>query len=290
MKALTSARYVSLAVLGWALLCTGLADAATFTLQWDPNTEPDLAGYKLHYGTSSGTYTTHIDVGNVTTYDVAGLQDGVTYYFAVTARDTEGNESGYSNEVSGRKNLAPQASASATPTSGHAPLSVSFTGSGTDPDGTIASFSWTFGDGGTSSAQSPSHTYSAPGTYTATLTVTDNDGATGTKSVQITVSAPNQPPMITASATPARGAPPLTVTFTGSATDSDGTVVSLSWDFGDGGTSPGPDATHSYDAEGTYTAVLTATDDDGATSTKSFVITVNAAPSRPKGLKIGKIK
>jgi len=80
------------------------------------------------------------------------------------------------------------ASASATPTSGVAPLSVSFTGSasgGTSP----YTYSWAFGDGSTSTAQDPTHTYSSAGTYTATLTVKDSAGHTATSSVTITVSA-----------------------------------------------------------------------------------------------------
>jgi hypothetical protein len=76
------------------------------TLTWDPpstNTDgtplTDLAGHKVYYGTTSGNYTEVIDVGNVITYKVGGLQPG-TYYFAVIAYDTSGNESDYSNEVS----------------------------------------------------------------------------------------------------------------------------------------------------------------------------------------------
>lgn len=70
-------------------------------LAWDPNIETDLAGYKIYYGVASRTYTTVINVGNVTTYSVHGLDQGVTYFFAATAYDTSNNESGYSNEVSG---------------------------------------------------------------------------------------------------------------------------------------------------------------------------------------------
>ncbi|NOT25266.1 MAG: PKD domain-containing protein [Acidobacteria bacterium] len=86
-------------------------------------------------------------------------------------------------------NQLPTAVVSATPTSGFGPLLVNFTGSGSyDPDGSIVSYAWTFGDGSSSSVQNPSRTYSTPGTYTATLTVTDNRGGTGNASVQIVVS------------------------------------------------------------------------------------------------------
>ncbi len=76
------------------------AQAAQVTLAWDANSEPDLSGYRLYYGTSPGNYTTSITLGIVTTYTVTNLTDPVTYYFALTARDTEGFESGKSNEVS----------------------------------------------------------------------------------------------------------------------------------------------------------------------------------------------
>ena len=89
---------------------------------------------------------------------------------------------------SGTANQPPVAVAGATPASGYAPLAVSFTASGSnDPDGTIASYSWSFGDGGTAAGATASHTYQNPGSYTAVLTVTDNLGATGTASVPINV-------------------------------------------------------------------------------------------------------
>ncbi|MFJ4466772.1 PQQ-dependent sugar dehydrogenase [Streptomyces sp. NPDC089424] len=83
---------------------------------------------------------------------------------------------------------APLAQATADVTSGTAPLSVSFSSAGTtDPDGDAFSHSWRFGDGGTSTAADPTHTYRANGQYTATLTVTDSTGRSGTASVPITV-------------------------------------------------------------------------------------------------------
>jgi glucose/arabinose dehydrogenase len=84
--------------------------------------------------------------------------------------------------------LAPTAQAKANVTSGKAPLAVSFSSAGsTDPDGGSLTYAWTFGDGGTSTAANPSHTYTGNGRYTATLKVTDPTGKSATASVQITV-------------------------------------------------------------------------------------------------------
>ena len=80
------------------LLLTPLSSSAV--LNWAANTETDLAGYKVYAGTASGSYSTTVDVGNVTTFKLINLLQGHTYYFAITAYDTAGNESGYSNEVS----------------------------------------------------------------------------------------------------------------------------------------------------------------------------------------------
>ncbi len=88
----------------------------------------------------------------------------------------------------GGGNLSPIAVASATPISGNAPLAVTFDGSGSsDPDGTIASYAWAFGNSTSGTGVSSSTTYVAGGVYTATLTVTDNGGKTATSSVTITV-------------------------------------------------------------------------------------------------------
>ncbi|MCX6465542.1 MAG: PKD domain-containing protein [Pseudonocardiales bacterium] len=92
----------------------------------------------------------------------------------------------------GVPNVPPTASVVAT---GCTDLSCSFTGAGsTDPDGTIASYAWDFGDGTTDSVVAPSHAYAQAGTYTVTLTVTDNRGGQATASQEITV-AVNQAPV-----------------------------------------------------------------------------------------------
>ena len=86
---------------------SGIAHAASkVVLTWDANNwtiDPDLAGYKVYYGLAPGSYTKTIDIGlvnptGIPTYTVEPLADG-TYFFVVTAYDTSGNESGFSNEV-----------------------------------------------------------------------------------------------------------------------------------------------------------------------------------------------
>ena len=72
--------------------------AATVTASWNANPEPDIAGYKLSYGTATGVYTTTIDVGNVTTYVPTGLAPATGYFFVVQAYNTGGLTSAYSTD------------------------------------------------------------------------------------------------------------------------------------------------------------------------------------------------
>jgi len=113
---------------------------------------------------------------------------------ATTGYSAYGSLGMYSVAVNSTVTVAqpPVAAISALPTSGVAPLTVSLSGAGsTDPDGAIAGYAWTFGDGtpGATGMQA-SHVYTTPGTYSATLTVTDTSGLTAARSVTVTVSAP----------------------------------------------------------------------------------------------------
>ena len=108
--------------------------------------------------------------------------------------------------------------------------------------GPIETYAWNFGDGGNGTGASPNHTYAASGTYPVTLTVTDDRGGQHTSSQDVTVVANAKP---TAAFSQSADFRQLAFDGTGS-TDSDGTIDSYEWDFGDGGTGSGSSPNHSY--------------------------------------------
>lgn len=94
----SKAWFFILFLVSFSLLFARILQCSSVELIWDENSEPDLAGYKLYYGISSRTYTEIIDVGMTASYTVEELQEGVVYYFAVTAYNDLGEESDFSDE------------------------------------------------------------------------------------------------------------------------------------------------------------------------------------------------
>ena len=151
----------------------------------------------------------------------------------------------------------PSLSVTASPSTGPVALNVQFTSPDKDSAGdNVTSWSWDFGDGVTSTAQSPAHTYTSTGTFSPTLTAF----AGGTELVvigpgNVTVTGDT----VTASDNPTFGPVPLTVQFTGPSTDSGGnTVTNWSWNFGDGATSTAQNPSHAYATPGNFSPTLTA--------------------------------
>jgi len=157
-----------LLVVGLVVLLAGVpAKAAQVTLAWDRNTESNIAGYRIYYGTGSRAYNWFIDVGNVLTHTVSGLTDGSTYYFAAKAYNTSNVESAYSAEVSYRA-----CTYSISPTA----ASIGQQGaSGTLQVTTQAGCSWTAGSG--ASWFTITSGYQGTGNGTVAYAVTSNTGA-----------------------------------------------------------------------------------------------------------------
>lgn len=183
-------------------------------------------------------------------------------------------------------NQAPRAEAGASQTV-EAGATVSFDASGSaDPDGTIASWLWDFGDGSTGTGSAVTHSYPTPGTYAVTVVVTDDDGATSVDATVVVVKAPevpgNAPPV--AEAGPSRTADAgSAVSFDASgSSDPDGTIASYVWDFGDGSTGTGATPSHSYAEPGAYAVTVVVTDDDGAVAQDVTMVTV-VAVEEPSG-------
>ena len=178
------------------------------------------------------------------------------------------------DKIAWHENLMPPpvVSFTGTPTTGTAPLTVSFTDQSTSSG--ITGRIWYFGDGNTSTVQHPTHTYTTPGTYTVQMRLY-NAGGNSIAALfdYITVNPPVPAPVVSFTGTPTNGSVPLTVSFTDQSTNS---PTSRLWDFGDGNTSSDQHPTHTYTTLGTYTVTLTATNAGGSnTASLPNYITVN---------------
>jgi gliding motility-associated-like protein len=153
----------------------------------------------------------------------------------------------------------------------------------TTSNGTIASYQWTFGDGGTSTAQNPVHTYNLPGLYTVTLIVRTANGC------EDTLTKPALIKVVTSPQTDIGGAitacEPATLNFTGLQLSSvDTSTITWNWSFGNGNTSQlqNPPA-QQYDTAGTYPLQLVVVNSSGCTDTTRRTITINPLPTTNAG-------
>ena len=87
------------AVLALGFFCFRAMSDQSVALAWDANSEPNVSGYKLYYGTASGVYTNSLNITNGTAVTVPGLKEGLTYFFALTACSVSGLESARSSEI-----------------------------------------------------------------------------------------------------------------------------------------------------------------------------------------------
>jgi PKD repeat protein len=224
-----------------------------------------------------------------------------TYPVTLTVTDQDGYTAQSTRAIVVDSPPTPAFSVSAAPRAGSA---VSFDASASnEPGGSIAAYSWNFGDGSAARGASTTHTYATAGTYTVTLTVTDAKGRAAAASQAVTVAAALAPPPA-----PPPGPPPTTgsptaaisvttthpiaggiVGFSGSrSSDRSATLVAYSWAFGDGSSATGVTPGHRYRRPGGYTVTVTVRDAAGATATTSRRVTVGSAGISGVKIKTGK--
>lgn len=207
----------------------------------------------VHAYTADGQYTVRLIVSNADGADTATK----TNYISVGAG-------------------APTANFTGTPTSGNAPLTVTFTDQST---GAPTGWLWSFGDGGTSTIQNPVHVYNNSGAYDVQLIAVNPSGSdTLIRTGYINVGTAPQPPVANFSGTPTTGNAPLSVTFTDQTSNSPST---WSWTFGDGSTSSDQNPVHVYNAAGSYTVRLIASNTAGADTLERANYIVVTTPGTP---------
>jgi PKD repeat protein len=264
----------------------GAALAAEFTADQRIGTAPltvrftDLsAGGPTSWFWNFGDGTTSSEQNPTHVYKVEGTYDVSLTVANSFGTDTEKKTgSGDDTCIAGMTGYiivgrTPTADFSANPVSGASPLAVAFTDKSTGV--TPMTYQWTFGDGGTSSAINPTHTYTADGIYSVTLTVSNAFGSDSeTKEQLIRV---GKGPVADFTGLPQSGQLPLAVAFTDMST---GDPTTWRWDFGDGVTSSERNPSHTYNRAGTYGVSLTVSNNFGrSTKVKAGFITTGMPPT-----------
>ncbi|MCK5405102.1 MAG: PKD domain-containing protein, partial [Desulfobulbaceae bacterium] len=257
-------------------------------VEWSYDTSmPDLAGYNFY---QNGAHIAAISDPTALWADLnVILETGASNIFTMTAFDTAYVETPHSGEYiidvppeDETGNVLPLAKFNVSEISGEAPFAVDFDAApSVDYDGVIVDYSWDFGDGDSGGGDFANHIFSSPGLYTVILLVTDDEGALNQSEIDITVTdagaGDNASPTADIDASVIAGDAPLSVNFDGGfSADSDGVIVSYSWDFGDGDSGSGEFVEHAFVAAGVYSVVLTVTDDGGATAAETVDITVTS--------------
>ncbi len=297
-------------IFGALFFVPGVSLAASVTLGWDPNTEDaDFAGYQIYYGEASGEYWFQQDVGNQTRHTVNDLEEGKTYYFAVTAYNLENLESDYSKELAYTVPVeSPTDVEILKPVQTSSSASVLNIGFQLDLEKVVniykaelkfrvmstLRFIIIFHENKWIITRS-----SVKANEWIQIDVTDIvlkstgmvefklhcSGLNRNLSVDevisnlelVIYSNGNGIPVANFVANPVTGEAPLSVDFDATAAfDSDGQLVGYEWDFGDNSYSgAGAWANHLYIDEGIYTAKLTVTDDEGNSDVQEIRITVS---------------
>jgi hypothetical protein len=227
------------------LLCAfftqSVAHAGEVNLAWDPNTEPDVAGYRVYYGLGSRNYDHVMEVGNCTSCVVTGLEHGRTYYFAATAVNTANIESDFSNEVSAAlstSNQPPLANAGPDRNVNEGVIVTLSGANSTDPEGGALTYAWCQVSGTPVTLNNPS---AAQTTFTPQnvgpdgeslgfqLTVTDAGGLQSSDTCLVNVLWINQPPTANAGTDQSVNEGTIVTLNGAGSSDPDGFALNFEW-------------------------------------------------------------
>ncbi|MDW8333467.1 MAG: PKD domain-containing protein, partial [Bacteroidia bacterium] len=242
-----------------------------FSVEFYDRSEPIPTSWHWDFGDG----TTSDEQFPVHTYQIPGI-----YTVTLTISTSTGctTEYIYPDYIVAGFDTVCTAQFSATNSQGTVPLTVQFTDQ-SHGAGQIVSWFWDFGDGATSHEQNPSHTYTAPGEYTVALVVVSEYNCRDTTTLTTAVNVTGWDTTCRAAfgASPTQGMAPLLVNFLDSS-ESIGTVVSWTWEFGDGLGTSVRHPQHLYDAPGVYTVRLIITNEYGCIDTSETQIRVDAPP------------
>jgi PKD repeat protein len=263
----------------WAYLHTNISPVASFnesaetvytseTINFNASASYDSDGSIVSYYWDFG------DASNATgvVVDHAYAEDG-NYTVILTVTDDDDA----TDTVSATKtvlNRPPVASFTESAETVHTGDTITFNATDSyDPDGSIVSYFWDFGDGANATGVIAAHSYADNGTYTVTLAVTDDDGAIASANAVKTIL--NRTPIASFTESTETVYVGEVIYFNASQSyDPDGYIIGYFWDFGDCVNATGITAEHSYAENGTYMVTLTVTDDDGATGNSTSTKTV----------------
>jgi PKD repeat protein len=259
----------SLTITG-AATTTGTCNTATLAYTWDT----DLDGVFEGSGAS-------------VTYSAAGADGPATDTIRVQVADTASTPCAAAATATITitiTNVAPVLTASTVPSALTEGQTGTYSATATDPEGTLdpLSYAWTFGDAGTGTGASTTHSYADEGTYTVNLTVSDSDGGSAVLSPAATVTVTNADPIISSTTGTASGAEGATLSYACVATDPGASdTLSYVWTFSDtSSTATGATTTHAWRDNGTQTAQCTVTDGDGGSDSGTATSTIsNVAPT-----------
>jgi gliding motility-associated-like protein len=257
-------------------LCGVAKDSITVIRGGQPNAmfyanNACLGGATNFADSTQGTVTAwHWNFGNGDTSNVQN--PSYTYTVSGTYTVTEIVSSGGSCSDTIKKTVTVNAAPTASFTFSANCLSdsVHFTDNSSVSPGTINSWSWSFGDGGTSTIKNPQHQYDSIANYTVTLSVVSDSGCTAAATQTLSI---NPSPLAGFTAQSNCSA---TVLFTDTSKIGTGTVTAWSWTFGDGGTSAIQNPSYTYNTPGTYTVLLQAQSNNGCKDTASKVVTIGS--------------